>query len=158
MTNAALQDELTQRQQQACQMWQAYYDDVGKQVGVRAPPPVLGQHPNDYRRETLRMFKKSFLNHHPLAKINMRGLPDDVLPQFEAQVLEAVPKEAYNPASVPEGELRRVERLDQTGRVAEINWIGQTSFVKDMGRPGRRVVSFTTDRGKYDAVKARWFA
>jgi hypothetical protein len=76
----------------------------------------------------------------------MRGLPDAVLPQFEEQVLQAVPKEAFNPANVPRGEIRRVDKLDDTGLLREIHWVGQESFVKDQAygyRPGRRVVRFT---------------
>jgi hypothetical protein len=59
--------------------------------------------------------------------------------------------EANNPKNVPPGEIRKIERLDETGRVRCIDWIGQDSFVKQMMRPGRRVLSFTTDRGRFDA-------
>ena len=48
--------------------------------------------------------------------------------------------------------------MDDYGKVKQIDWIGQDSFVKQMMRPGRRVVSFTTDRGKYDARTGAWFA
>ena len=88
---------------------------------------------------------------------NYRGMPSDALAVFGPQLLEAAVKEANNPAHVPPGELRKIERLDETGRVRYIDWIGQDSFVKDMMRPGRRVVSFTTDRGKYNASKGSWF-
>lgn len=84
-------------------------------------------------------------------------MPSDALAVFGPQLLEAAVKEANNPAHVPPGELRKIERLDETGRVRYIDWIGQDSFVKDMMRPGRRVVSFTTDRGKYNASKGSWF-
>jgi hypothetical protein len=144
-------------QQRSARTYQERYDLALKQVGMRAPQPVLGQHPDDYRREVLRTIKKTFLGNHELGRINMRGLPSEVLPQFESQVLDAAVKEAYNPNSVPPGEMRRVERLDQTGRVSEICWIGPVSFVRDMGRPGRRVVSITTDRGRWNAKSGAWF-
>jgi hypothetical protein len=56
--------------------------------------------------------------------------------------LPAVLVEANNPAHVPPGELRNIERLDETGRLRCIDWIGQEHFCKQMMRPGRRVVAF----------------
>jgi len=47
---------------------------------------------------------------------------------------------------VPAGELRKVEELDEYGKLKTIRWVGQESFVKAMGRPGRRVTSFLFDR------------
>ena len=138
-------------QKRSARLFQERYDSTLRQVGMRAPEPVLGQDPNTYRRETMRTLKKTFLNNHSLHKINMRGLPDDVLPAFEQQVLSAVVTEAYNPKNVPLGELRKIERYDEYGKVKEIQFIGQECFVKDMNRPGRRVASFHTDHGFVDA-------
>jgi hypothetical protein len=70
-------------------------------------------------------------------------------PNFEAHVLDAVVREANDPRSVPRGEMRKVEKLDAHGRLEEVRWIGQDSFVLDPAvgyRPGRRVVSFLFDR------------
>lgn len=80
-----------------------------------------------------------------------RGLRSDALPVFEQQLLPACVEEANNPQHVPPGELRKVEELDEYGKLKMIRFVGQESFVKQMMRPGRRVVSFTTDRGRFDA-------
>jgi hypothetical protein len=91
----------------AAQKYQEYYDNVLRKVGMRAPQPTLGQKVNDYRVETLRMMKRTFLpQNHPLYKVNYRGLRDDsaTISAFEPQLLNAVPIEAYNPAHVPPGE------------------------------------------------------
>ncbi len=138
-----LKEELYARQHRACQMIQARHDAVLKQVGARAPAPIMGQSPEDYKRENLRFMKRSYLANHPLYKINMRGLPDDALPQFETQVLNAVPAEEYNPLNVPIGEIKQIDVLDEGGRLMRRDFVGQECFVKDMGRPGRRVVRFT---------------
>jgi hypothetical protein len=140
----ALQSELARRHHHAAQHYAAQYDEVGREFGWRAPAPSLNQHPNDYRRETLRTLKKIYLNNHPLYKIQMRALPDDILPQFETDVLTAVKTEAFNPANVPLGELKKIERLDGYGKLKETVFVGQESFVKLMPtyRPGRRVVRF----------------
>jgi hypothetical protein len=130
----------------AARKFQAYYDDTLRKVGMRAPEPVLNQTVNDYRRETLRNLKRTFLpQNHDLYQVQFRQLPADVLQVFEPQLLSAVVVEANNPAHVPPGELRKIERLDEYGKVKTIDWIGQESFVKQMGRPGRRVKSFLFD-------------
>src|SRR5215831_15438094 len=131
----------------AARKFQAYYDDTLRKVGMRAPQPVLGQTINDYRRETLRTLKRTFLpQNHELYQVQMRRLPADALNGFEPQVLRACVDEAYNPIHVPPGELRKVEELDEYGKLKTIKWIGQESFVKQMMRPGRRVKSFLFDR------------
>ena len=76
----------------AARKFQAFYDDALRKVGMRAPQPVLGQKVNDYRRETLRTIKRTFLpQNHQFYKMQMRRLPDDVLPGFEPQILQAHP-------------------------------------------------------------------
>jgi hypothetical protein len=127
----------------AARQFQSYYDDTLRQVGTRAPPPLMNQSVNDYRRETLRSLKRTFLpQNHDLYKVQYRTLADDALNVFEPQLLQAVAKEAVNPAHVPPGELKKIERFDEYGKVKCIDWIGQESFVKQMMRPGRRVTKF----------------
>jgi hypothetical protein len=147
----------------AARRYQAYYDEALRDVGMRAPQPILGQTVNDYRRETLRTLKKTFLQNHEFRKVNMRGLPADALQGFEPQVLKAAVKEANNPANVPKGELKQIVKYDERfNAVKFIDFIRQDHFVKlpnfgcqtpMMGghRPGRRVLSFTTDKGRFDA-------
>ena len=60
---------------------------------------------------------------------------------------------AFRPDAVPLGSIERRESIDgNTGRRI-VNWLGQESFVKDfpLNRRGRRVVSFRTDQGFFDA-------
>ena len=79
-------------------------------------------------------------------------MPYDVLKIFEPQVLKACVKEYQNPNNVPLGEIRAVPRRDPLTRTVQaIDYIGRESFVKAMGRPGRRVVSFLTPAGFVDA-------
>ena len=130
----------------AARKFQEFYDSTLRKVGMRAPQPVLGESVNSYRRETLRMLKRTFLPQtHDQYPVNSRGLKADALQVFEPQLLNACVVEAYNPAHVPLGELRKVEELDEFGKLKTIKWIGQESFVKAMGRPGRRVKSFLFD-------------
>jgi hypothetical protein len=136
----------------AARQFQEYYDTTLRHVGTRAPAPSLGQSVNNYRRETLRQLKRTFLpQNHPLYQVQFRGLRADALPVFEQQLLPAVVQEANNPAHVPPGELKKIEEMDEFGKLRMIRFVGQESFVKQMMRPGRRVVSFTTDHGRFDA-------
>jgi hypothetical protein len=136
---------------QAARQFQEYYDQTLRKVGTRAPPPAVNQSVNDYRRETLRTLKRTFLpQNHPLYQVQMRDLRADALDVFEPQVLKAVEVEAVNPENLAPGEIRPIERFDEFGN-KRIDWVGRESFVRDMMRPGRRVVSFTTDRGRFDA-------
>jgi hypothetical protein len=123
--------------------FQEYYDETLRNVGVRAPQPVLNQTVNNYRRETLRNLKRTFLpQNHPLYEVQFRELKADALGILEPQLLKAVVVEANNPCHVEPGELRKIEEIDPYGQVKTIRWIGPESFVKAMGRPGRRVQSF----------------
>jgi hypothetical protein len=138
-------------QQDAIRQYQALYDDTLRKVGRRARQPVLGESVGDYRRESLRDMKMAFLpQNHELYRVQMRRLNDDALGAIEPMVLAAVPIEANNPAHVPPGELRKVEELDDFGKLKTIRFIGE-SFIKSFTRPGRRVISFNTPNGPVDA-------
>jgi hypothetical protein len=142
----------------ACLRFQEYYDNTLRKVGMRAPQPTLGQTVNDYRRETLRTIKRTFLpQNHPLYAVQMRELKADALGVLEPQVLEAAVTEANNPCHVEPGQLKKIERFDQYGQVKTIDWIGQESFVKQMPnyRPGRRVQSFR-DPVDHSGNVVRW--
>ena len=130
----------------AMRRWQEFYQKEVEDIGLNIPSPTLGQSTNDYRRELMRLLKKTFLPpSHDLYRVNMRGLPDAALPGFEELLLPACKVEAFNPATVPRGEIREVVKTDANGLKVR-HFIGQDCFVKQMGRPGRRVKSFLFDR------------
>ena len=132
---------------EAARKFQAFYDETLRKIGARAPQPILGETVNHYRRETLRNLKRTFLpQNHDLYQVQYRELKADALQVLEPQLLQACVVEANNPAHVPPGELRKIEEFDQYGQVKTIRFVGPESFVKQMGRPGRRVKSFLFDR------------
>jgi hypothetical protein len=134
----------------AARQFQAYYDETLRRVGTRAPQPTLGQSVNDYRRETLRQLKRTFLPEvHPLHQVQYRSLRTDALEALEPQLLQACVEEANNPAHVPPGELKKIERFDEYGKIKCVEFVGQESFVKQMTRPGRRVVRFLAPADSY---------
>jgi hypothetical protein len=113
---------------------------------------LFGQTVNNYRRECLRTFKRTFLpQNHELYQIQYRGLSPDALPVFEKQLLEACVQHATNPQTlgVLPGEYKQVKaRNPYTDRVDAIHFIGhwdaasqsERSFCADPAygfRPGR---------------------
>jgi hypothetical protein len=127
----------------AARQWQERYDDKLRQVGMRAPEPVLGQTVSDYRRDVLLKAKRAFIPRtHQLRQFSLDDIRGDALNVIEQKILDAAVVEAQNPANVPRGELRKIERLDGYGKVKTVDWIGQESFVKQMGNPGRHMSIF----------------
>jgi hypothetical protein len=124
---------------EASRRWQEHYQKEVEDIGLNIPPPTLGQTTNDYRREMMRLLKKTFIPPtHDLYKVNMRGLPADVLAGFEDMLLPACKTEAFNPLTVPKGEMREIVKTDANGLKVR-HFIGQESFVKAIGRPGKRM-------------------
>lgn len=97
--------------------WHEFFDQRLQQIGERAPQPILDQSPVDYIRETCRSLKHQHLpQNHPLYQVNFRGLRADALDAFVPQLLQAVVKEAVNPANFAPGEIRLVPKINpQTG-------------------------------------------
>jgi hypothetical protein len=130
----------------ASRRWQEHYQKEVEDIGLNIPPPTLGQSTNDYRREMMRLLKKTFLPpNHELYQVQMRALPADALAGFEEMLLPACKVAAFDPTTVPRGEMREVVKTDANGLKVR-HFIGQDCFVKQMGRPGRRVKSFLFDR------------
>jgi hypothetical protein len=140
----------TMRLQAAARVYQQRYDDALQPWDLRAPAPTLGEDIAEYRAKLAILAKHQLPPDHQLRKVQYRRLDSDIFDNFEPQLLRACRQEAYNPATVPVGEYRKVVEIASDG-MKMVKWIGQQSFVKDMGRPGRRVVSFQTPNGRVNA-------
>ena len=127
---------------EAARRWQEHFQTALNDVGGTIPSPTLGQSVTSYRREMCRRIKRSYLpQNHEFYKINWRGLPADVLDGLGPQLLEAAKAEAYNPATVKPGSFRQITKRDPYGNVQQVELIGPQSFVKQMGRAGRRIAA-----------------
>jgi hypothetical protein len=134
-------EQLLQMQASA-RVYQARADSIFQEWGFRAPQPTLGQDPEDYRRDLAVMAKKQLPCGHELRKVKLWKLPKDVFETFEPQVYSACAEAAKRPDSVTPGEIREVVRINPQNGHKEIHFLGNESFVRKMGREGRRVVSF----------------
>jgi hypothetical protein len=150
MATMSLSRDQAMRMQASARIYQQRYDDALQPWDIRAPAPVLGEPITEYRWKLARLAKHQLPEDHQLRKIQYRRLDTAVFDNFEPQLLQAVQRAAYDAASVPPGQFRKVTEIASDG-MKIVKWVGQESFVKDMGRPGRRVVSFQTPNGRVNA-------
>jgi hypothetical protein len=136
------------RVQRSLRAIQERADNSFEPWGFRAPAPALGCDPDEYRRSLLIKAKKLLPGDNELRHVQIRQLPRDVLSQFEDMIYPAARATAYSADSVPAGEMRAIQETDSNG-LTMTRWIGQESFVKAMGRPGRRVLGFLHNDGHY---------
>jgi hypothetical protein len=120
---------------------QSRADSVFSGFGVRAPRPLEGEALGDYRR---RLATKLKSHSSQWKNIKFSKLDDEAFAVAEAQVYSDATAAAVNPVDLAAGELREVTKIDPQTGVRSIVFYGKESFVKGMGRPGRRVASFRT--------------
>jgi hypothetical protein len=120
---------------------QARADTVFNGFGQRAPRPLEGEALIDYRKRLATRLK----SYSPVWKsVKFSQLPEEAFGIAETQVYSDAIAAASNPTDLEAGELRQVTKTDPTTGVRTINFYGKESFVKQLGRPGRRVASFRT--------------
>jgi hypothetical protein len=120
---------------------QARADTVFNGFGQRAPRPLEGEGLLDYRRRLATKLK----SHSSIWKgVKLSALPEEAFGIAEGQIYSDAAVAAANPVDLGAGELRMVTKIDPTTGVRSNVFYGKESFVKGMGRPGRRVAAFRT--------------
>jgi hypothetical protein len=120
---------------------QARADTVFNGFGQRAPRPLEGEALVDYRKRLATKLK----SYSPAWKnVKFSVLPEEAFSIAETQVYSDATAAASSPTDLGAGELRMVTKVDPTTGVRTNVFYGKESFVKAMGRPGRRVASFRT--------------
>jgi hypothetical protein len=120
---------------------QARADGVFAGFGQRAPRPLDGEALFDYRKRLATKLK----SYSPVWKsVKFSQLPEEAFGIAETQVYADAAAAAANPSDLEAGELRMVTKIDPATGVRSNVFYGKESFVKSMGRPGRRVASFRT--------------
>jgi hypothetical protein len=120
---------------------QARADQVFAGFGERAPRPLEGEHLVDYRKRLATKLKKHSTT---WGKVKLSELPESAFQIAEDTIYNDAISAAANPADLAAGELRMVTKIDPATGVRTNVFYGKESFVKQMGRPGRRVQSFRT--------------
>jgi hypothetical protein len=120
---------------------QAKADAVFNGFGQRAPRPLDGEELFTYRKRLANKLKM----HSPAWKnIKFSQLPEEAFGIAENQVYADAVSAAANPVDLQPGELRAVTKRNNSTGGQTIEFFGKESFVKRMGRQGRRVASFRT--------------
>jgi hypothetical protein len=161
-------DELLQ-QQSSARIYQQRYDSAYASWGMRAGSPVFGVDPQEYRcgeaaraKKLLPFSETRAVDGEPtfaeLRRVQYRSLDRKVFDIMEPQLLRAVTAAGKRNDSVPLGEMREIHERGSNGEHF-VKFLGQTSFVEQFKAPVRRVVSFTTDRGRYRFIRGggQWF-
>ena len=120
---------------------QAKADSVFNGFGKRAPRPLEGEGFLDYRKRLATDLKKYS---DRWKSIKLSKLDAETFTPIEEQVYADAITAAAHPLDLAPGELRAVTKTNPTTGVRTIEFYGKESFVKGMGRPGRRVQSFRT--------------
>jgi hypothetical protein len=95
----------------------------------------------DYRKR----LAKDLKTHSPQWKnAKLSRLDEEIFGPIENQIYADATAAAANPVDLKAGELRMVTKIDPATGVRTNVFYGSESFVKQMGRPGRRVASFRT--------------
>ena len=124
---------------------QENWDTTFAKLGRAAPAQRADESTTDYQRRLGRVGRKYLPKHEELANLNFRELPDTVVPKFSELMREAVERNIFRTDNMQPGEMRPVQRVDAGGS-RSTEWIGPTSFVRELGTPCRRVVSFSAPR------------
>jgi hypothetical protein len=101
----------------------------------------------DYLRRLSRVGRKYIPRGEKIAAVSFAQLPDSVVPQYAEIMREAVERNIMRSDNMAPGEMRAVMITDENTGMKQRHFIGPTSFVKDMGRPCRRVDSIRTPAG-----------
>jgi hypothetical protein len=120
---------------------QAKADSVFGSFGQRAPRPMEGELLDDYR---CRLATKLKSHSKAWGNVKLGKLPSEAFAIAEGQIYADAATAAANPVDLAAGELREVQKVDPATGLRTIVFYGKDSFVKAMGRPGRRVQSFRT--------------
>jgi hypothetical protein len=131
------------------------YDDAFRSFGTEVPAAVDDEASAAYRRRLFNRLARKLPSGHDLADVRA----DDVSAQpivfdnFEAMLLDAAKAEGERPSAEnlpPDGTLVARHRQDDMGqRITE--FFGRESFLKSMGREGRRVAAIY-DRNSGQAI------
>jgi hypothetical protein len=137
--------------QASARVFQARADDAFSTWGQRAPAPVVGQDPDEYRRRLMIKAKNLLPEGHELRKVTVNRLPTSAVDIFEPQFYAACKEAGTRNDSVPEGQMRMVERINPDNGHKMNVFYGTRSFIEDFKLPVRRVVSFWTPQGPMSA-------
>jgi hypothetical protein len=119
---------------------QSRWDSTFAALGRSAPARRADESGTSYLRRLSRVGRKYIPRGEQIAQVDFDELPDAVVPKFSELMRAAVARNVVRTDNMQPGELKSVMRRDENTGMQIREWHGPTSFVKEMGRPCRRVV------------------
>ena len=120
---------------------QAQWESTFSKLGRTAPAPRADEGDMSYLRRLARVGRRYIPAGEEIAQVRFdHTMPDAVVGKFSEMMRSAVERNLYRVDNMAPGEMRPVLETDPNTGAKIRKWIGPTSFVKDMGQPGRRVV------------------
>jgi hypothetical protein len=150
---ATLSPTRLQEQQQRITAYQAQYDRALEPYGRRAPAPILGQSARAYCNAAFTASQAFLETNSPYREVQAHTLDGATFRVIEQQMFAALANAARQvnfgarvpslgaPDRVSPG-LREVTTVNPENGHKTHSFYGDESFVRSMGRPGRRVTSF----------------
>ena len=126
------------------------YADAFESFGVRPPAPIDGERPGQYRARLFESLRLRLPSDSEWSGVRADSVPASARDQIELIVIAAAKKEGLTPSmsSLPaSGEVTRLRTDPETGAKAT-EFYSRSSFIRDMGRPGRRVVRLLDPRSR----------
>ena len=121
------------------------WDATFQKLGRSAPAQRADEATVDYQRRLARVGRKYIPAAEEIAWVRFdSSMVDAVVPKFSEMMRAAVERNLYRTDNMQPGEMRPVLETDPNTGAKIRSWIGPTSFVKEMGRPCRRVVRINT--------------
>jgi hypothetical protein len=118
---------------------QARADSIYGAHGKRAPQPLPGEGLIDYRKRLATPFRQYSAT---WKDEKLSAVPDSVFEKIEGAIYADAMKAAENPPDLGAGELRKRVITDEDTGFKKIEWLGNTSFIKEMSQTPRRVAGF----------------
>jgi hypothetical protein len=145
---------------EGCRQYAARYDDSFAAFNVSTPVAADGEHPEKFRIRLFNRLVRKLPEGHAWSDTRADDLPlGPAMDNIEAMVLEAAKQEGLKPSFdnlPPSGEIIARPRADAAGaKITE--FFGRESFIKSMGRPGRKVARIVNPRTG-DVLYGRPFA
>jgi hypothetical protein len=132
-----------------CRLIGGRYTDAFSAFNVEVPPPIDGELPGRYRRRLFDRLVRKLPSSHDLAEIRADELGSAVLDNFEPGLLIETVSEGLRPSFEnlpPDGSLVARNRVDNATNERSVEYFGRESFIRGMGREGRRVAYIRNPR------------
>jgi hypothetical protein len=122
----------------------AKFDDAFRAFSVETPQARDDESPGQYRRRLFSGLQRKLPDSHDLVDIRADDLPSgQAYLNFEQMLLDAAKAEGEHPSfdNLPsDGSLIARQRVDDATNAKWTEYFGKESFIKSLGREGRKVV------------------